>query len=68
MLTGNQNWIHRVDLTTRTVQRSVRQATILTRSADGSIVGYAESNISSGEWERYAAAGAQAFVIYPTGR
>jgi hypothetical protein len=35
---------------------SVRQNTMVSASADGSIIGYAESNISDGRWGRYRVA------------
>jgi hypothetical protein len=63
-------WVpmRRVDLTSGTAKSisSVRQATMLTPSADGSTVAYAESNISNGEWGRYKV-GAQTFAESSTG-
>lgn len=62
---NGSGWVpmRKVNLTTGTAQSiaSVRQATMLARSADGSTVAYAESNISSGEWGRYLT-GAQTFA------
>ncbi len=62
---NGSGWVpmRKVDLTTGTAQSiaSVRQATMLALSADGSTVAYAESNISSGEWGRYTT-GAQTFA------
>ncbi|NOJ92156.1 hypothetical protein HMI51_04240 [Corallococcus coralloides] len=47
--------LRKVNLTDGTARsiRNVRQNTMLTPSADGSTVAYAESNISSGAWGRF---------------
>ncbi|MBN8230670.1 hypothetical protein JYK02_24455 [Corallococcus macrosporus] len=47
--------LRKVNLTDGTAKsiKSVRQSTMLTASADGSTVAYAESNISSGSWGRF---------------
>ncbi|RYZ47044.1 MAG: hypothetical protein EOO72_00490 [Myxococcaceae bacterium] len=67
---NGSGWVplRKVDLSNDTAAKlaSVRQSTMLTASADGSTVAYAESNISSGEWGRFSV-GAQTFAESSTG-